>query len=172
MRLSVTQPSRRPVSSRRIQTGCPPWIRGHWSPRITAKTIGVHWFDHRANWLARVRNVSRLGSQISILERRAHPLPPSFHPGGNSSNERIDDAHASVHEIGTVSRDDRQTVDYRRRRDEAILEWHGFPGSAKPRQQFRPFQTRVHVSRQAVETTAPRVETSAPERSASFLWEG
>ena len=31
---------------------------------IILKTIGVHGFDHRANWAAKVRNVSRLGSQF------------------------------------------------------------------------------------------------------------
>jgi len=32
--------------------------------RTALETMGVHWFDHRANWLAKVRNVSRLGSQF------------------------------------------------------------------------------------------------------------
>jgi hypothetical protein len=80
------------------------------------------------------------------------------HPRENSSSERIDDAHASVYEISTVSRDHRQTVDDRRRRDEAILDWHGFPGCAKPRQQFRPFQSRVRIPGQTVKTPDPRVE--------------
>lgn len=51
-----------------------------------------------------------------------------------SNNERIDDAHAGVHEIRTVSRGDRQTVDGRRRRDEAILDRHGLPDSPKTSQ--------------------------------------
>ena len=32
---------------------------------IMLKTIGVHGFDHRTIWPAKVRNVSRLGSQYS-----------------------------------------------------------------------------------------------------------
>jgi len=75
-----------------------------------------------------------------------------------SANERIDDAHPSVHEISPVSRGDRQTVDDRRRRDEAILDRHGFSGCAKTRQQFRPFQARVRIPGQTVETPDPRVE--------------
>ena len=75
-----------------------------------------------------------------------------------STNEWIDDAHAGVLEISTISRDDRQTVDERRRRDEAILDRHGFPGRAKTRQQFRPFQPRVRVPGKTMETPDPRVE--------------
>src|SRR5256885_2078618 len=77
---------------------------------------------------------------------------------GTSTNERIDHAHASVYEINTVSRGDRQTVDGRRRRDEAILNRHGFPGCTKTRQQFRPFQARVRVPGQTMETPGSRVE--------------
>ena len=75
-----------------------------------------------------------------------------------STNERIYDAHASIHEIRTVSRGDCQTVDGRRRRDKAVLDRHGFPPCAKTRQQFRPFQPRVRVPRKTVETPDPRVE--------------
>jgi hypothetical protein len=75
-----------------------------------------------------------------------------------STNEWIDDTHAGVHEIGSISRGNRQTVDERRRRDEAILDWHGFPGCAKTRQQFRPFQPRVRVPGKTVENPDPRVE--------------
>jgi hypothetical protein len=52
---------------------------------------------------------------------------------------------------------DRQTVDSRSRRYEVILDWHGFPGCAKLRQQFRSFQSRVRVPGQTVEMAA-RVE--------------
>src|ERR1017187_4111916 len=75
-----------------------------------------------------------------------------------STNEWIDDTHAGVHEIRTISRGNRQTVDERRRRDEAILDWHGFPGCAKTRQQFRPFQPRVRVPGKTVQNPYPRVE--------------
>ena len=75
-----------------------------------------------------------------------------------STNERIDDAHVGVDEISTISRGDRQTVDDRSRRDEAILDRHGFPGCAKTRQQFRPFQPRVRVPGKTVKTPGPRVE--------------
>jgi hypothetical protein len=75
-----------------------------------------------------------------------------------STNERIDDVHAGVHEISTVSRGDRQTVDDRSRRDEAILNRHSFPGCPKTRQQFRPFQSRVRIPGKTVETPDPRVE--------------
>jgi len=47
---------------------CPDWVpamdAGQWSSRIALKTMGLQEFDHIANWAARVRNVSRLGSQI------------------------------------------------------------------------------------------------------------
>ena len=46
---------------------------------------------------------------------------------GSSPSEWIDDAHAGVHEISTISRDDGQTVDKRSCCDEAILDWHCFP---------------------------------------------
>ena len=75
-----------------------------------------------------------------------------------SINERIDDTHAGVHEIATILRGDRQTVDDRSRRDEAILDRHGFSGCAKTRQQFRPFQPRVRVPGKTVETPDTRVE--------------
>jgi len=46
---------------------CPDWVpamdTGQRFARITLKTIRVHGFDHIANWPAKVRNVSRLGSQ-------------------------------------------------------------------------------------------------------------
>src|ERR1019366_5003160 len=75
-----------------------------------------------------------------------------------STNEWIDDTHASVHEISTISRGNRQTVDERRGRDEAILDWHGCPGCAKTRQQFRPFQPGLRVPGETVENPDPRVE--------------
>jgi len=75
-----------------------------------------------------------------------------------STNEWIDDTHAGVHEISTIARGNRQTVDERRRRDEAILDWHGFPGCAKTRQQFRPFQPGLRVPGKTVENPDPRVE--------------
>lgn len=46
----------------------------------------------------------------------------------------------AFHEISTISRGNRQTMDERRCRDETILDWHGFPGCAKTRQQFRHFR--------------------------------
>jgi len=79
-------------------------------------------------------------------------------PRETSTAEWVDDAHASVHEISTISRGNRQTVHEGRRRDEAILDWHGFPGCAKTRQQFRPFQPRVRVPGKAVEKPNSRVE--------------
>ena len=36
-------------------------------PRIALKTMSVHGFDHRARWVARVRNVSRPGRLIRTL---------------------------------------------------------------------------------------------------------
>jgi len=82
-------------------------------------------------------------------------------PGGlrkTSGTERIDDAHAGLDEISTISRGDSQTVDQRRRRDEAIFDRHGFPGCAETRQQFRPFHAGVRVPGQTVETSDARVE--------------
>ena len=78
--------------------------------------------------------------------------------GSTSANKRIDDTHANVHEIGTISRGDRQTMDQRSRRDEAVLDRHGFPGCSKTRQQFRPFQPRVRVPGKTLETPGPCVE--------------
>lgn len=46
---------------------CPDWVpamdSGQWFASIDLKTIPIHRFDHTANWLAKVRNVSKLGSQ-------------------------------------------------------------------------------------------------------------
>ncbi len=81
-----------------------------------------------------------------------------LHLRETSTNEWIDDTHASVDEISTISRGNRQTVDEGRRRDEAILDWHGFPRGAKTRQQFRPFQPRVRVPGKTVENPDARVE--------------
>jgi hypothetical protein len=69
-----------------------------------------------------------------------------------STKERIDDTYASVYEISAVSSRDRQTVDRCCRRDEAILDWHSFPGTTETSQQLRPFQTRVRIPGQTVET--------------------
>jgi len=80
------------------------------------------------------------------------------HLRDTSTDEWIDNTHAGVHEISTISRGDRQTVDDRSRRDEAILDRHGFSGCAKARQQFRPLQPRVRVPGKTVETPDPRVE--------------
>jgi hypothetical protein len=48
---------------------CPAWVPAmdtvQRSARIALKTMGVHGFDHIANWVAKVRNVSGLGSQIA-----------------------------------------------------------------------------------------------------------
>ena len=66
--------------------------------------------------------------------------------------------HAGVPEVSTVSRNDGQTVNGRGRRNEAILNRHGFPGCTKTRQQFCPLQARVQVPGQAVNTLDPFVE--------------
>lgn len=75
-----------------------------------------------------------------------------------STNERIDDAHAGVREIRTVSRGDCQTMDDCRRCDEATLNRHRFPAGAKTRQQVRPFQARVRVPGQTLDTPHARVK--------------
>ena len=52
-RMAAPEVSRAPLaSSRRVQAGC-----------FRLKALLVHRFDHRAKWPAKVRNVSRLGSQ-------------------------------------------------------------------------------------------------------------
>ena len=104
-----------------------------------------HGFDPTASWATRVRNVSGLGSNLSFARE-------------TSTNEWIDNTHAGVNEISAISRGNRQTVDDRRRRDEAILNWHGFPGCAKTRQQFRPFQPGVRVPWKTMENPDSRVE--------------
>src|SRR6266571_4205792 len=47
---------------------CPDWVpvmdTGQHFARIALKTMGQHGFDYKATWAAKVRNVSRLGSQI------------------------------------------------------------------------------------------------------------
>jgi hypothetical protein len=63
-----------------------------------------------------------------------------------STAERIDDGHAGVDEIATVSRGDSQTADGRRRRDEAILDRQIVPGCRRTSRPFRSFQT-VSASR-------------------------
>ena len=49
---------------------CPDWVPasdpGQRFARITLKTMPAYGFDHSVNQAAEVRNVSRLGSQISI----------------------------------------------------------------------------------------------------------
>jgi hypothetical protein len=45
--------------------------------------------------------------------------------------ERIQDWHARVFEIGTVSSDKCQAMNQRSCSDEAIFDWHGFTSFAK-----------------------------------------
>ena len=72
--------------------------------------------------------------------------------------ERVDDANAGIDEISTVSRGDRQTMDGRRRSDQAVLNRHGFPRCAETRQQLRPFEASVRVPWQTMEALHARVE--------------
>jgi hypothetical protein len=50
---------------------CPDWVPSMGTARPSAsmmmKNRIVHGFDHTANWIAKVRNVSRLGSQVDPL---------------------------------------------------------------------------------------------------------
>jgi len=58
------------ASSRRVQTGHPPWTDiGDRADH--AENNARPMFDHRANWVAKVRNVSRLGSQTVWLRTLA-----------------------------------------------------------------------------------------------------
>jgi hypothetical protein len=63
-----------------------------------------------------------------------------------SSNEGINNGRTGFREIDVVSRNYRQTVDHRGRSDEVILDRHCFPGFAKTRQQFPPFQAGLRTS--------------------------
>ena len=75
------------------------------------------------------------------------------HPGAQASTgEGIDNLNASLRKVDEVSRYDRQTVSNRGRRDEAVLDRHGFPGFAEMGQQFRPFQAGVRIPGKTVET--------------------
>jgi hypothetical protein len=51
----------------RGDTGLPAMDSGQRFARITLKTMSGHGFDHRANWLAKVRNASRLRSQLESV---------------------------------------------------------------------------------------------------------
>ena len=117
----------------------------------------------------------------AFLDNRifCHPITlPSGRRGTNtlretSTNERIDDAHAGVQEIGAISRGDRQTVDGRRRNDEAVLDRHGFPGCPKTRQQFRPFPARFCLprSRRSTSNSCPGSTRSVRRNSAGrTIW--
>jgi hypothetical protein len=56
---------------------CPDWVPGRDTARLSApmmmKAKSVHGFDHTANWMAKVRNVSRLGSQLSFAVCQSCP---------------------------------------------------------------------------------------------------
>ena len=77
----ITHPEVVLVSPVEFET-CPGWgpsVDRCWrSTPIILKTLGVDWFDQSANWPAKVRNVSRLGSQTKslfpILCLRATPI--------------------------------------------------------------------------------------------------
>src|ERR1017187_4719368 len=64
---------------------CPDWVpamdTGQRSARISLKTVHVHAFEHNAKSVAKVRNVSRLGSHqkspIRIFRFRATPIQHS-----------------------------------------------------------------------------------------------
>lgn len=75
-----------------------------------------------------------------------------------STDKRVDDAYAGIHEIGTVARGDRELMNGRCSRDEAVFDRHRLPGFPKPRQQFSPFKTCVRIPRQAVETPNSCIE--------------
>jgi len=75
-----------------------------------------------------------------------------------STDKRVDNTYAGVHEIGTIPRGDRELMNGCGGRDEAIFDRHGFPGFPKPRKQLRPFQSCARVPRQAVETPNSCVE--------------
>jgi hypothetical protein len=51
---------------------CPDWVPGMDTiqrvARITLKPMSVYGFDYRANRVAKVRNVSRLGRQLLLLQ--------------------------------------------------------------------------------------------------------
>jgi hypothetical protein len=57
---------------------CPDWVPGMDTGQrlapINLKTLRVHGLDHSANWAAKVRNVSRLGSQNTYWPRRARTI--------------------------------------------------------------------------------------------------
>jgi hypothetical protein len=71
-RAGLLSPGREESVSGEFET-CPSWGPGVdrcWpSTAIILKTLGVDWFDQSASWPAKVRNVSRLGSQINIFEK-------------------------------------------------------------------------------------------------------
>lgn len=102
----------------------------------------------------------RSGGAGGLCRRSSNIVGAQFERGERSpsANKRVDDAHAGVREIGAVSRGYRQIMDGCRRGDKAIFDRHRFAGSAKTSQQFRPFQARVCVPRQTVETPRPSVE--------------
>jgi hypothetical protein len=58
---------------------CPDWVptmdHGSVIARIALRTMDVHGFDHRANWTAEVRNVSRLGSQPNLVGCHVFVVP-------------------------------------------------------------------------------------------------
>ena len=119
-----------------------------WSTKETPR------FEHLGVQAAKVRKVSKVGSQVPKLQSGFDLR----HERGCSADEWIDDADTGIHEITTVSRRDCQSVNDRRCRDEAILNRHGFPGCPKTRQQFRPLQTCLGVPRHTVKTAGPCVE--------------
>ena len=57
-----------------------------------------------------------------------------------SALEWVDDSHTTLHEIGTVARDHRQSVHQGGRGNQAVLDRHRLPAPTKARQQRRPLE--------------------------------
>jgi hypothetical protein len=62
---------------------CPDWVPGRDTVRLSApmmvKAKSVHGFDHTANWMAKVRNVSSVGSQVGWTYQFHSVRPTQFY---------------------------------------------------------------------------------------------
>lgn len=86
-----------------------------------------------------------------------------------SECKRVDDPDVGLFEVRTVVRRYDQIMGKRGSCNQAVFDGHRFPGCAKARQHFGPFQTSFALPRKTVETLHPGIEPAFERRALPTL---
>src|SRR6516165_5853861 len=92
--------------------------------------------------------------------RRASGLPQRSRPPALRTRKGIDDLDARGLEILAVACGNDETMDQRRRRNQAVLDGHGAAGHPKASKQRRPSQARFRLPGQTLEPLNTRCKPS------------